>query len=291
MNHPHIVETISVFRSEENGAQYFNFLFPLAVGNLKRLFRGDYNDKLHLQRPAKDSLWGQYVGLSSAVAYLHDSISMAHRDIKPSNILIYEEPSKGGSLILKLTDFGLSVDLSQAQTWERGSKARRSAWLYDSPELRKASPSAGITGEMSGKIDLPSTRDLLANDVWKLGCVFTEMTAFLVYGGSSGVSKFRDYITTTEDKVSSAMINDTRFDDGEKVKPQVLRWTGQMASQSERASRLQPILDKMLARAAERPTIAWVCEALVEVCTPRLPPHSRLLSNEINTGQLSRHLL
>ncbi|KAL6364559.1 hypothetical protein LRP88_01962 [Fusarium phalaenopsidis] len=104
------------FIYSENGTQHFNFIFPLAFGNLKRLIRGSYDKDLPFQRRAQDSLWDQSVGLSSAVAYLHDSIQMAHRDIEPSDVLIYEESASEGGLILKLTDFGLSVDLTKAQT-------------------------------------------------------------------------------------------------------------------------------------------------------------------------------
>ncbi|KAH6967782.1 kinase-like domain-containing protein [Ilyonectria sp. MPI-CAGE-AT-0026] len=268
LNHPHLVETLSVFRSEMNGNMYFNFMFPLALGNLKRLFRGSYGENLRLHTRAQESLWGQFTGLSSAVAYLHDAIQMAHRDIKPSNILIYEIAA-GGNLVLKLTDFGLSVDLTKALTWEQGSLALQSAWLYDSPELRKASPNRATTPS-SDKIHIPSARDILANDIWKLGCVFTEMVSFLVCGGSAGVSEFRDYITTTEGKVSSDMFNDTRFDDGENVKTQVLDWFSHLSGKDVRAKLLEPILREMLLKSVQRPTITHVCEALVEVNFPNI---------------------
>lgn len=269
-----------MFRSEMNGNMYFNFMLPLALGNLKRLFRGSYGDNLRLHTRAQDSLWGQFAGLSSAVAYLHDSIQMAHRDIKPSNILIYEEAVAGGNLVLKLTNFGLSVDLSKALTWEEGSLALQSAWLYDSPELRRASPN-GATTPSSDKIRIPSARDLLANDIWKLGCVFTEMVSFLVCGGSAGVSEFRDYITTTEGKVSSDMFNDTRFDDGENVKTQVLDWFSHVSGKDVRAKWLEPILREMLLKSAQRPTITHVCEALVEASTPSIMPLASLVYEAI----------
>jgi serine/threonine protein kinase len=243
--------------------QHFNFVFPLALSNLKRLFRDSYVP-VPLRNRNLDSLWGQIPGLSSAVAYLHDSAHMAHRDIKPSNILIYEEPS-GTGLSLKLTDFGLSVDLSRARTWEQGSRARQSAWLYDSPEVRNASPITGVA-EPSAEIKIPSSSDLMANDIWKLGCVFTEILAFLVGGGSAGVAEFRDHITTTEGNVSSDVFNDTRFDDGEQVKPQVLEFIDRMAYKDYRAGMLQAMISGMLAKSALRPTIAHVCEKLAEVC-------------------------
>ncbi|CVL12815.1 uncharacterized protein FPRN_09895 [Fusarium proliferatum] len=260
LNHPHLIETLSVFRSEIGRTQHFNFLFPLALSNLKRLFR-DYYIPVPLRKRNLDSLWGQVPGLSSAVAYLHDSVNMAHRDIKPSNILIYEEPS-GTGLSLKLTDFGLSVDLSRARTWEQGSRARQSAWLYDSPEVRNASPMPGV--ETSARIKIPSPSDLMANDIWKLGCVFTELLAYLTGGGSSGVEAFRDYITTTEDNISSDVFNDTRFDDGEQIKPQVLEFIDLMAYKDYRAGMMQSVIKEMLAKSALRPTIARVCQELAE---------------------------
>ncbi|KAF5968001.1 serine/threonine protein kinase [Fusarium bulbicola] len=293
LNHPHLVETLSVFRSEMGGTQHFNFLFPLALSNLKRLFR-DSHVPAPLRNRNLDSLWGQIPGISSAVAYLHDSAYMAHRDIKPSNILIYEEPSSSG-LSLKLTDFGLSVDLSRARTWEQGSRARQSAWLYDSPEVRNASPMTGV--ETSTRIKIPSALDLMANDIWKLGCVFTEMLAYLVGGGSSGVEAFRDYITTTEDNVSSDVFNDTRFDDGEQVKPQVLEFIERMAHKDHRAEMLQSVISDMLAKSALRPTITDVCEKLADNNFPNISyndgvrmvqfvPANRLTHSHLDTLRL-----
>jgi serine/threonine protein kinase len=263
LNHPHLVDTLSVFRAEMGATQYFNFVFPLALSNLKRLFRDPYVP-VPLRNRNLDSLWGQIPGLSSAVAYLHNSAHMAHRDIKPSNILIYEEHS-GTGISLKLTDFGLSVELSRAKTWEQGSRARQSAWLYDSPEVRNVSPITEVA-ESSAKFKIPSSSDLMANDIWKLGCVFTEILAFLVGGGSAGVEEFREHITTTEDNISSDVFNDTRFDDGEQVKPQVLEFIDRMAYKDYRAKILQPMISDMLAKSVLRPTIAHVCEKLAEVC-------------------------
>lgn len=68
------------------------------------------------------------------------------------------------------------------------------------------------------------------------------MITFLVCGSSAGVIKFRDYITTTEGEVSSDMFNDTRFDDGEKVKQQVIDWLNQVSDKDVRAEGLKPIL-------------------------------------------------
>lgn len=44
--------------------------------------------------------------LLSALKYLHEEAELLHRDLKPQNILVQPGP------LLKLTDFGLSRDLS-----------------------------------------------------------------------------------------------------------------------------------------------------------------------------------
>ncbi|KAL9565715.1 hypothetical protein ACKAV7_009897 [Fusarium commune] len=96
------------------------------------------------------------------------------------------------------------------------------------------------------------------------------MLAFLVGGGSAGVEEFRDHITTTEDNVSSDVFNDTRFDDGEQVKRQVLKFIERMAFMDHRAGMLQSVISKMLAKSALRPTIAYVCEKLAENNFPNI---------------------
>ncbi|KAI0427149.1 kinase-like domain-containing protein [Xylaria sp. FL1042] len=256
LRHPNIVKTLSVFKYEENTDSYLNFAFPLARGNLKRLFRGSYNDDYVLQRTAQTALWNQFLGLASALAHMHGKANIAHRDIKPSNILIYEEP---GDLVLKITDFGLSIDLSEALTWEIGTLDLQSAWLYDSPELRQRSKVSELD-----KVKVPTPKELLSNDVWKLGCVFTELLAYLVGGGSSGVFSFRNHITTTEGNMSSDFFNDTRFDDGERLKPQVHEWLDKAARKDNRVKILQPTIQKMLAPLSERPSSEEICMEIVE---------------------------
>ncbi|KAI0973416.1 hypothetical protein F4678DRAFT_26520 [Xylaria arbuscula] len=80
-----------------------------------------------------------------------------------------------------------------------------------------------------------------------------------------GVSSFRDHITTTEGNMSSDFFNDTRFDDGERVKPQVHQWFDGAAKNDERARQLQPTIAKMLASSSERPSAEEICSELIEL--------------------------
>jgi len=123
----------------------------------------------------------------------------------------------------------------------------------------------GISSEAS--IEVPTSRELLSSDIWKLGCVFTEMVSFLVEGGSHGVTLFRRHITTTEARATSDEINDTRFDDGEQVKSQVLDWLGYLSSRDPKAKLLEPVLTKMLSASSNRPAARDVCMELIAVCS------------------------
>lgn len=186
LNHPNIIETLAVFEVQDTDARYINFVSPLAFGNLKRLFWGDYGDDQSIIRRSA-SLWSQFLGLASAVAHLHESCHMAHRDIKPSNILIYQDQSTG-DLTLRLTDFGLAVDLDNPVSWEWDSLAAQSALFYDLHTLWGEYP---LTDEATKAASVPTAQDLVANDIWKLGCVFAQLLAFLVGEGPKGVSDLR----------------------------------------------------------------------------------------------------
>ena len=129
------MQILCAFRVEDGPQEYFNFGFPLAPGNLKKLFRGDI-DKNPLNLDLELS-WTQFQGLASALTFLHETLQTVHRDIKPSNILIYPADDRR-SLLLKITDFGLAVDLRNAITWEAGSKESRSAWFHDAPDFRSS---------------------------------------------------------------------------------------------------------------------------------------------------------
>ncbi|GAW14085.1 hypothetical protein ANO14919_034770 [Xylariales sp. No.14919] len=258
LRHPNIATTLSVFKHEENADQYLNFAFPLARGNLKRLFRGSYDGDIMLQQRALVALWNQFLGLSSALAHIDGKVNIAHRDIKPSNILIYEE--EPGGPILKITDLGLSSDLSEALAWELGTLDLRSAWTYDSPELRQSSDVNDLD-----KVRVLTSKKLLSNEIWKLGCVFTELLAYLVAGESNSVSSFRGYITTTEGSMPSDFFNDTRFDDDERVKLQVYQWLDNAAKDNDKARQLQPTLKKMLAPSSKRPSAEEICPELIEL--------------------------
>ena len=252
---------IAAFRFEEDHLQYYNFLFPLAIGTLEQLFAG------RLMQPSKE-LWTQFEGLASAVAYLHNECNTAHRDLKSSNILVYENPETQ-SLTTKITDFGLAVNLQNAHSWAAGTSESQSALRLGAPEMRKyvdplSQPPSALAPASTRLPDVlsPQPEELRAADVWTLGCIFVQMLSFLVHG-IDGERRLRAAITTTEENTTT-----DHFDDGVSIKKEVLEWLSELGRLDVRAMEIGPLVKRMLAAALIRPSSTTVWEDLLTVNTP-----------------------
>ena len=264
---------MKAFRYEENTTQYYNLLFPLAGGNLKQLFRGSLRNA-SVKKPSQ-ALWTQFEGLASALAYLHDECSTAHRDIKPSNILLYEATTRP-KLVAKIADFGLAVTYENFKSWEPGTAEADSAWKYDAPEVRafateQSGPTHPFQTPLPNKASFlePNIQALLPKqlqraDIWKLGAVFTELLTFLVQG-ENGVTKFRNFIFVTQGNFTTKEFDDSRFDDGVKVKDEVIEWLSRMEAEHSKAHEIVSLARLMLAQAEDRPSAAFVSDSLRKV--------------------------
>ncbi|KAI4157901.1 MAG: hypothetical protein LQ342_007906 [Letrouitia transgressa] len=280
--HRNIVEFLNAFRYEDaDELVHYNFSFPLAAGNLKQLFHSsptyqyrDSNAAKNNRVPkqftdsflsiAKERLWSEFEGLANALVYLHDYCHIVHSDIKPSNILLYESYGSEPVIVAKLTDFGMAVDLQTKMSWRLGSKEARSAWQYDAPEIRAYFRRDQLSSSQT--LAAPSTlrprlRELKSGDVWKLGSVFVKLLTFLIKGGL-GVPQYHKFITTTHRELTSDDICDTRFDDGKRVKAEVLEWLSQLARMDLRAQEIEDLLLSMLSTDATRPSALDVSRAL-----------------------------
>lgn len=153
----------------------FSLIFPKATGgNLLDVFQGTCQDAFTPRRQIVYAL----PGLCSAIRSLHDfvydergvnlKLTGLHHDLKPQNILV--EPNK-----LILADFGLSrlkaPALGSETSWENVHP------YYSPPECFTP--------------DFAELKPLVhrSNDVWTLGCIFTELVAFL-HDGPEGFKKF-----------------------------------------------------------------------------------------------------
>ena len=284
-HHPNIVELLNAFRFEDGGKLvHYNFSFPLAIGNLKELFNhrvaleSDWNPNVNPHRLSDDhcsiaikGLWSEFEGLGSALAHLHEKCQIVHSDIKPSNVLLYGPYGSPPTITAKLTDFGLAVDLKTRLTWQLGSKESQSAWHYDAPELRSAFRKGRefySRTEPTSMIHELSTEQLMGGDVWKLGSVFIEMLTFLIEGLHSTV-RFRKFITTTAGDLTSDELGDSRFDDGEKVKVEVLQWLSRLATKDLRAQEMHDLLRSMFDTNSKRPSSGQVAQTFksFSICT------------------------
>ena len=257
---------IAAFRYEEDRIQYYNFLFPLATGTLKQLLA----DKLG--KPSK-GFWVQFEGLASAVEYLHNECNTAHRDLKSSNILVFRDTKRPG-FTTKIADFGLAVNMQDAKSWVSGTTESPSAMKYDAPEMRKYENSTSrlLSTPVPASTRLPDAglaqpEELLAADVWALGCIFVQMLSFLVLG-PEWQWKFRYAITTTKDNITT-----DQLDDGISVKKEVIEWLSELGRLDVQAKEIGPLVKRMLAPAHSRPSSSTVWEHLLTVCAPSCKLH------------------
>ena len=194
--------------------QTHNFLFPLADGDLKSLFRqksrplGTEND---------NSVFQALYELASAIEAVHDYFSEkfsirrigCHYDLKPDNILY-----RSGKLIL--SDFGLSRLSEEADGSD--SLYRNGAADYWAPEC--LSPKEGFK-------KLPVGR---SSDIWSFGCILLELLTYLQMG-PSGVEKFSEKRTID---LASFWTTKT-FHGGDKPHEGVSQWLSLLHRQSTMA--------------------------------------------------------
>lgn len=108
-----------------------------------------------------------YMGqMLDALSFMHqgylneknEHCAIAHRDLKPDNILIkiYNRNTKSAFEVLKISDFGLAIELDDFLGWSEAAGTIQ----YQSPEMLSIGRSAGVS-----------------SDVYSLGLIFYEMIA------------------------------------------------------------------------------------------------------------------
>lgn len=169
LKHPSIVRLVTAYSKGDT----YNFLFPVADGDLKKLLSLEQRPSLlGSDQAIFDALWS----LSSAVESIHSYFSRdfnvrqigCHYDIKPGNILYQGER-------FLLSDFGLSRlrdDSEGSRSLYKGVEGS-----YIAPECEPASE--GFERAKIGR----------SSDVWSFGCFLSEILAYL-NGGPDDVKKF-----------------------------------------------------------------------------------------------------
>lgn len=199
LSHPNIVKLLTAYTIN----QTHNFLFPIADGDLKSIFRQQ-------GRPpgleTDNSVFQALHELASAIQAVHDYFSEkfsirkigCHYDLKPENILY-----RSGKFIL--SDFGLSR-LSEEDDGS-DSLYQNGAADYWAPECR------ALQERFKSR---PIGR---SSDMWSFGCILLEMLTYLQQG-PSGVKHFAEKRT-----VDLASFWTCRaFHGGDKPNESVVQW-------------------------------------------------------------------
>ncbi|KAI5058768.1 hypothetical protein GOP47_0026938 [Adiantum capillus-veneris] len=152
--HPHILRLWDSFLSSKQAHLLLDFLDG-----------GDLLSQLEEDGPFVEAHARSCLAeIVSAVAHLH-SHGILHRDIKPENILLDYDGH------VKLTDFGLAVDIIGCQSLEESGKMRSSpcgTYFFMAPEM--------LQGKEYG----------FALDWWSVGVLFFEMVAGCLPFGKRG---------------------------------------------------------------------------------------------------------
>ena len=131
-------------------------------------------------------------GIASALSHLHNDLlsqdsrplSGYHLDIKPENILICADAFSGWG-IWKISDFGAS-------------------YLHpkEPRQVLSPHPGQGTYEPPECQLDLPQSQ---AYDLWSLGCIFLECTAWLIKG-SDAIDEF------AEDRLNDVKVSGNKDD-------------------------------------------------------------------------------
>jgi serine/threonine protein kinase len=158
LKHPHIVRYVASYEFQHSISI---IMTPSADSDLGHFLETHGGVEDHCM----DFMQQWFSCLVSTVHYMHSNF-IKHQDIKPANILIQDQT-------VYLADFGVAkvfVDL-ESTTSTSGNMTRQ----YCAPETARK----GLLGRKS--------------DIFSLGCVFVEMSSFLLYGG---IGDFRNFQNT-----------------------------------------------------------------------------------------------
>lgn len=252
-NDKHIVTLIKAYSL----GGVMNLIFPLAKTNLEELLtdsRHNYTASRAVQLESCDA-WKQLLGISKALSKIagvpsevsspssgRDSNSPQwfgfHFDLKPANILIEEDDT------WVITDFGQATFTYSTSATPRVAGGGTDA--YAPPE-----------------IDNMKEQFSRRYDVWSLGCIFLEVTAFLVlgYAGLKGCDEYEGLSQARKETDGcSNHFSDSRFfyrsqDTGEcRVKKAIIGFMGflktKVADQSQQTQQflaeILQLIEKML---------------------------------------------
>ena len=225
---PHIVQMIKSYRH----GRTFNIVFPCARTNLGRYLREtEYGTERLVNGIERSPLWQQLLGITKALKkIIENPIPIQspigqereighHLDIKPENILIDD----AGNFLI--SDFGQAEFRMMPENTVTQVTDMAGTEAYAPPEMRNV------------KLNLSNKYDL-----WSLGCVFLELTAFIC-GGHKGIEDF--------DKLRTSDTEDRFFEEYAtghfRVKPAIIRWMKILSETHEEHTTIRHLLAAIMA--------------------------------------------
>lgn len=244
LEHPNIISLITAFSK----GMTHTFLLPAADGDLKKLLNTNHRlPGFETETEIFGSLWGLSSALDSVHNYFFPLLNVrqigCHYDIKPNNILFSDRK-------LLLSDFGLS----RLRKAEDGSQTtfKTGEGYYMAPECESMTH-----GFEHGRIGR-------ASDVWSLGCVLTEILAYLSVEPANSPAEVQRFINDRRLKVGSFI--SYMFYGEEEVNPAVQRYLERCKADetlSDGLRSLARVVDKILHfDQAQRPSAAEITRLL-----------------------------
>ncbi|KAI9325427.1 kinase-like domain-containing protein, partial [Zopfochytrium polystomum] len=128
--HPFIIGFHGVVNINDNLSLVLEFA---SLGSLHDYYLNPDNE----DTPLKQRLTF-LIQVSAGMSYLHDTLKIMHNDLKSLNVLL-TKIFPDGSIVSKITDFGLSKIKTETMTRSTSSAAAGSI-LWLAPELKRVSP-------------------------------------------------------------------------------------------------------------------------------------------------------
>ena len=202
-------ENILVTKASLEWGGTYSLFFDLAKYNLWDYF---HDENISILPAQKAMLFGQCIGLASALAFLHDDLFLNsgsgeqlqcyHLDLKPQNIMVFErdEPhGPSGNYIWKISDFGISKIKHCKRRGSNESPSHPVSFLEMIFRPKKPNDntdaSSGVDNSRYGgtyaapEARLEGDKVTRRSDVWSLGCVITQVLTFLD-SGTTGIEDF-----------------------------------------------------------------------------------------------------
>jgi serine/threonine protein kinase len=174
----------------------YSLFMPLAMCDLKEYMLGDRQTAPPGTTTEKAKFIQSAHGLAAGLNFLHsemhtpnmDKLVCYHMDLKPDNILVFQERTHDDiRYVWKISDFGMARVKIRRHREHSESESDFDRWFIPRPKVQDPTPTGTRNWRMEGTYLAPESivgsRSMKAeSDVWSLGCVLSDVFAYLEGG-------------------------------------------------------------------------------------------------------------